>query len=57
MGIKPADVDFATVATPARMKDLFDKEQIRMLNKRGEEHGTITCMIDDKQIFEITTLR
>ncbi|KHJ83851.1 tRNA nucleotidyltransferase/poly(A) polymerase family protein, partial [Oesophagostomum dentatum] len=57
MGIRPADVDFATTATPTQMKELFDKEQIRMLHKRGEEHGTITCRIDDKENFEITTLR
>ncbi|RCN44993.1 tRNA nucleotidyltransferase/poly(A) polymerase family protein [Ancylostoma caninum] len=56
MGIRPADVDFATTATPAQMKELFDKEHIRMLHKRGEEHGTITCRIDDKENFEITTL-
>ncbi|EPB69722.1 tRNA nucleotidyltransferase/poly(A) polymerase family protein, partial [Ancylostoma ceylanicum] len=57
MGIRPADVDFATTATPAQMKELFDKEHVRMLHKRGEEHGTITCRIDDKENFEITTLR
>lgn len=28
-----------------------------MLHKRGEEHGTITCRIDDAENFEITTLR
>jgi tRNA nucleotidyltransferase (CCA-adding enzyme) len=39
MGQKPADVDFATDATPTEMKDLFTNEAIRMLNKNGEEHG------------------
>ncbi|KAK0411198.1 hypothetical protein QR680_005538 [Steinernema hermaphroditum] len=57
MGIKPSDVDFASTATPTEMKDLFEAENIRMLHKRGEEHGTITCRIDDKENFEITTLR
>ncbi|VDO20589.1 unnamed protein product [Heligmosomoides polygyrus] len=57
MGIRPADVDFATTATPTEMKELFEREQIRMLHKRGEEHGTITCRIDDAENFEITTLR
>ncbi|VDN42427.1 unnamed protein product [Gongylonema pulchrum] len=57
MGIKPSDVDFATDATPEQMKELFTREQIRMLNKNGEEHGTVTCRIDDKENFEITTLR
>ncbi|KHN87314.1 CCA tRNA nucleotidyltransferase 1, mitochondrial [Toxocara canis] len=57
MGIKPADVDFASDATPTQMKELFSQEGIRMLNKNGEEHGTVTCRIDDKENFEITTLR
>ncbi|VDK73682.1 unnamed protein product [Onchocerca ochengi] len=57
MGIKPSDIDFATDATPDEMKELFTREEIRMLNKNGEEHGTITCRIDDKENFEITTLR
>ncbi|CAJ0961295.1 unnamed protein product, partial [Mesorhabditis belari] len=56
MGIWPADVDFATTATPTMMKDLFEREQIRMLHKKGEDHGTITCRIDDKENFEITTV-
>uniref|UniRef100_A0A914NTM7 Poly A polymerase head domain-containing protein n=1 Tax=Meloidogyne incognita TaxID=6306 RepID=A0A914NTM7_MELIC len=57
MGVRPSDVDFATDATPLQMKEIFTQEQIRMLNKNGEEHGTITCRIDDKENFEITTLR
>ncbi|KAK6010383.1 tRNA nucleotidyltransferase/poly(A) polymerase family protein, partial [Ostertagia ostertagi] len=57
MGIRPADVDFATTATPTEMKELFEREEIRMLHKRGEEHGTITCRIEDAENFEITTLR
>ncbi|KAI6237055.1 hypothetical protein M3Y95_00224800 [Aphelenchoides besseyi] len=57
MGIQPEDVDFATTATPEEMKSLFDREQIRMLHKKGEEHGTITCRMNDKVNFEITTLR
>lgn len=35
----PADVDFATTATPTEMTQLFEKESIRMLNKKGEKHG------------------
>ncbi|KAH7710201.1 polyA polymerase family protein [Aphelenchoides avenae] len=57
MGITPADVDFASTATPTEMQDLFTRENIRMLHKRGESHGTITCRINDKENFEITTLR
>jgi len=34
MGIVPADVDFATDATPTQMKELFEREQIRMFHKK-----------------------
>uniref|UniRef100_A0A8R1E8A9 PolyA_pol domain-containing protein n=1 Tax=Caenorhabditis japonica TaxID=281687 RepID=A0A8R1E8A9_CAEJA len=47
----------ASTATPQEMKDMFIEKDIRMLHKRGEEHGTITCRIDEKENFEITTLR
>ncbi|KAL3079261.1 hypothetical protein niasHS_013655 [Heterodera schachtii] len=57
MGTRPSDVDFATDATPTQMKEMFEREQIRMLNKRGEEHGTVTCRINDRENFEVTTLR
>ncbi|XP_044744555.1 CCA tRNA nucleotidyltransferase 1, mitochondrial isoform X2 [Coccinella septempunctata] len=57
MGIKPKDVDFATVATPDQMKEMFTTENIRMINMKGEKHGTITPRINDKENFEITTLR
>jgi len=40
MGKAPADVDFATDATPTEMKEFFTRENIRMFNKKGEEHGT-----------------
>lgn len=54
---QPQDVDFATVATPDQMKEMFTKENIRMINAKGEKHGTITARINDKENFEITTLR
>ncbi|KAK9886636.1 hypothetical protein WA026_017558 [Henosepilachna vigintioctopunctata] len=57
MGMKPKDVDFATVATPDQMKEMFTTESIRMINMKGEKHGTITPRINDKENFEITTLR
>ncbi|CEF63237.1 CCA tRNA nucleotidyltransferase 1, mitochondrial [Strongyloides ratti] len=57
LGNKPVDVDFASDATPQQMIEMFNRENIRMLNKRGEEHGTVTCRIDDKENFEVTTLR
>ena len=57
MGITPADIDFASDATPTQMKELFEKEGVRMLHKKGEEHGTITCRINSTANFEVTTLR
>nr|XP_054766191.1 LOW QUALITY PROTEIN: CCA tRNA nucleotidyltransferase 1, mitochondrial-like [Lytechinus pictus] len=54
---QPQDVDFATTATPDEMKEMFTKESIRMINAKGEKHGTITARINDKENFEITTLR
>jgi tRNA nucleotidyltransferase (CCA-adding enzyme) len=57
MNIKPHDIDFATIALPDQMKEIFNKEHIRMLNRNGEKHGTITVRIDDKENYEITTLR
>lgn len=57
MGLQPKDLDFATVATPQEMKEMFIKEEIRMINMNGEKHGTITPRINDKENFEVTTLR
>lgn len=56
-GINPKDLDFATDATPADMKDMFNEAGIRMINEKGEKHGTITLRINDKENFEVTTLR
>ncbi|XP_037897741.1 CCA tRNA nucleotidyltransferase 1, mitochondrial, partial [Glossina fuscipes] len=57
MEITPKDVDFATTATPEQMKQMFTLEKIRMINPKGEKHGTITVRIGDKENFEVTTLR
>ena len=53
MGITPHDLDFATTATPEQMKHMFEKEEIRMINTKGEKHGTITARINDKENFEV----
>ncbi|GCC24449.1 CCA tRNA nucleotidyltransferase 1, mitochondrial [Chiloscyllium punctatum] len=55
-GKQPDDVDFATTATPDRMKELFQAAGIRLINNKGEKHGTITARVNN-QNFEITTLR
>ncbi|CAF4107627.1 unnamed protein product [Rotaria sordida] len=57
MGINPHDVDFATTATPEQVKQMLTEANIRMINTNGEKHGTITARIDDKENFEVTTLR
>lgn len=54
---EPKDVDLATTATPTEMISMFTKEEIRMLNRNGEAHGTVTVRINDKMNYEITTLR
>ncbi|XP_056381006.1 CCA tRNA nucleotidyltransferase 1, mitochondrial isoform X1 [Hyla sarda] len=55
-GKQPHDIDFATTATPDQMKDLFLSKGIRLINNKGEKHGTVTARINE-QNFEITTLR
>ncbi|OWF37613.1 CCA tRNA nucleotidyltransferase 1, mitochondrial-like [Mizuhopecten yessoensis] len=57
LDILPSDVDFATTATPDQMIQMFTKERIRMFNERGVKHGTISVRINDKENFEVTTLR
>ncbi|XP_077496346.1 CCA tRNA nucleotidyltransferase 1, mitochondrial [Amblyomma americanum] len=54
---QPHDLDFATTATPTEMKEMFENEGVRMINSKGEKHGTITARINDKTNFEVTTLR
>jgi tRNA nucleotidyltransferase (CCA-adding enzyme) len=56
-GLRPKDLDFATTATPEQMKEMFVAENVRMINMNGEKHGTITPRINDKENFEVTTLR
>ncbi|XP_035243917.1 CCA tRNA nucleotidyltransferase 1, mitochondrial [Anguilla anguilla] len=55
-GKRPDDVDFATTATPDEMKRMFQAAGVRMINNKGEKHGTITARIHNEN-FEVTTLR
>lgn len=57
MGKQPQDLDFATTATPDEMKEMFTAEGIRMINTKGEKHGTITARINDKENFEVSHLK
>ncbi|XP_028907696.1 CCA tRNA nucleotidyltransferase 1, mitochondrial [Ornithorhynchus anatinus] len=55
-GTPPHDVDFATTATPDQMKMMFKAAGVRLINHKGENHGTITARLHEEN-FEITTLR
>ncbi|XP_051562288.1 CCA tRNA nucleotidyltransferase 1, mitochondrial-like [Myxocyprinus asiaticus] len=55
-GKRPEDVDFATTATPEEMKNMFQAAGVRMINNKGEKHGTITTRLHNEN-FEVTTLR
>lgn len=44
-GNRPEDVDFATTATPEEMKSMFQTAGVRMINNKGEKHGTITARV------------
>nr|XP_020448644.1 CCA tRNA nucleotidyltransferase 1, mitochondrial isoform X2 [Monopterus albus] len=55
-GKRPEDVDLATTATPEEMKHMFQSAGIRMINNKGEKHGTITARLHNEN-FEVTTLR
>ncbi|NWU98550.1 TRNT1 nucleotidyltransferase, partial [Upupa epops] len=55
-GMTPQDIDFATTATPEEMKEMFTSAGVRLINNKGEKHGTITARLHE-QNFEITTLR
>lgn len=46
--IIPHDIDLATNALPTQMIDMFDKENIRIINLKGLKHGTIPVRINDK---------
>ena len=57
LGKQPNDLDFATTATYKEMVQMFDAENIHMMNTNGEKHGTISVRMNEKENFEITTLR
>lgn len=54
-GKRPEDVDFATTATPEEMKRMFQAAGIRMINNKGEKHGTITARVRQQQYINIYT--
>ena len=45
------------MATSAKMAAMFKAKGIRMIHEKCAERGTVTVRIDDKENFEITTLR
>lgn len=52
---KTNDIDVATTATPDQVKELFEKENCRVI-PTGLAHGTVT-VVKRKIHYEITTLR
>ncbi len=55
MGRIPSDWDMTTNATPDKMIEIFDSENIRTI-PTGLKHGTVTVLLD-KECFELTTFR
>jgi len=53
----PKDLDFATTATPAQIKNMYLKKGFKVMKDgSGEDHGVIKCKIDEEEI-EVATLR
>lgn len=52
---EPKDIDFCTNATPDKMIEICQKENIKYY-ETGLKHGTLTINIGDEN-FEVTTLR
>ncbi len=50
---QPHDIDLATTALPDTMHTMFNTEQVRILHKAGEKHGTVACRIGETN-FEVT---
>ncbi|XP_031630117.1 CCA tRNA nucleotidyltransferase 1, mitochondrial-like [Contarinia nasturtii] len=57
MNVVPADVDFATTATPKQMVKMFWKQNIRTINAHGEKFGTVTALFPNDVRFQVTSLR
>nr|XP_031831735.1 CCA tRNA nucleotidyltransferase 1, mitochondrial isoform X2 [Nomia melanderi] len=57
MGIKPTDLDFATEATPDEMKDMFNEENIRMINNKGEKHDGRRAEVEFIKNWKLDSLR
>lgn len=55
LGKKPKDIDLATTATPEKMLEIAEEENIKVI-ETGIQHGTVTFVIDGEP-YEITTLR
>ena len=55
MGRSPSDWDMTTNASPEKMIEIFDRENIRTI-PTGLKHGTVTVLLD-KETYELTTFR
>lgn len=56
MGIKPHDYDLCTNARPEEIKSVFEAAGHRVVDKLGENFGTVNVVADGVN-FEITTFR
>lgn len=58
MGRKPHDYDIATSATPEQMVEVLTQcKQVREIIPTGIKHGTITTVMEDGSMYEVTTYR
>lgn len=55
LGLKPSDIDIATVAKPSEVISIFDKSNIKII-PTGIQHGTVMVILGSSN-YEITTLR
>lgn len=55
MGREPYDWDMTTDASPEKIIEIFDRENIRTI-PTGLKHGTVTVLLDNKT-YELTTFR
>lgn len=55
LGKTPKDIDLATTATPDKMLEIAEDNDIRVI-ETGLQHGTVTFVINGEP-YEITTLR
>lgn len=56
MGVDPKDIDLCTNATPDEMIAIAETAGV-IVHPTGIDHGTMTFVLADRAVYEITTLR